>query len=964
VSDPSTRLDEECASWLAACHEAAGAPTPDLPPELRPRVEKGLALVRLLDQAWGAAPAPSAAPDSHPGTLGRFTLFRELGRGGFGVVYLAHDPGLGRDVAIKVPRAEALLTADLRQRFLREARAAAGLDHPNLVPVYEAGEVGPVCYIASAYCPGPTLAAWLQAQTGPVPHADAARLVALLARGIQHAHERGIVHRDLKPANVLLGPAKPQAEEGGAACGLAGPRITDFGLAKIMDGAEPGHTQTGAVLGTPAYMAPEQASGKAHDIGPLVDVWALGAILYECLTGRPPFQADTPVETLLLVRTEEPLPPARLRPRLPRDLETICLKCLQKAPEKRYASAAELADDLERFLAGAPIRARPTPAWERGLMWARKRPAVAALLALCGAALMALVVGGWLTSASLARAGRAKAEEARKARLAEERAVGEKEEALRQKKEKERETARAEENLRDACRAVNTMLTEAGYVKLRDVPQMEPVQRKLMEQAVAFFEKFRRQRPADPRLRLELGEAHVRVGTVYASLGQHREADQAVTVGRQLIQELADQFPGEGNYRAALAEALDFQGRIAQAAGRHAEAEKVLRRALAMREKLARDFPGQPDHLHRLGNCLQHLGVVLASQKKHAEAGKAYGRAIDVLADLGRDTGGAPECLNDLAGANLNAARLMEEMNRPALAQKGYGLALRTWDALAKRFPERTDYVYGQAACHNNLGRLAERAGQREEAAKAYARALPLLARLARDFPHGPEHRFTLAQCHTNRALNLNRLERPGPARTAYLEALPVWQKLVEDFPGNADYRFRLAGSHYNLGNVLIRLDELEAARVSYLASLPHCRQLARDFPGRPAYSQLLGYCGKNVGESAGAMLLRGKHAEAAATAEALARALADEWQAYRRAAGLLARCVPVAAKDGNLSEARGRELVEAYGARAVKLLEGAVKLGLPDVEALAGAADLQPVAGRADFLRLLSRSKKGAPGK
>jgi WD40 repeat protein/serine/threonine protein kinase len=331
------------------------------------------------------------------------------------MVFLAADPQLGRDVALKVPRPEMLLTGELRERFVREARAAAGLDHPNLVPVYEASAVGPLCYIASAFCPGITLSEWLKERMELPPVRLAAGLVATLADAVGHAHGRGVIHRDLKPSNVLLqGQRRDPADHhstvkgpdagcrdggptgaGGAGAGGAAvpaadgelvPRITDFGLAKLTADAtaqlaEAGGTvtQSGAVLGTPNYMAPEQASGKTKENGPAADIYALGVILYELLTGRVPFRGESLLDTLEQVRTREPLPPSRLRPKLPRDVDTICLKCLQKESHKRYDSAAALADDLRRYLTGQPIQARPIRAWERGLKWARRQPALAAL---------------------------------------------------------------------------------------------------------------------------------------------------------------------------------------------------------------------------------------------------------------------------------------------------------------------------------------------------------------------------------------------------------------------------------------------------------------------------------------------------------------------------------------------------------------------------------------------------------
>jgi WD40 repeat protein len=340
---------------------------------------------------------PPADPGAH---LGHFRLLHVLGAGGHGVVYLAEDLRLGRRVALKVPRVEALGSAVLRRRFLREARAAAALDHPNLVPVYESGEIGAYCYIASAYCEGPTLAAWLRARAAPVQARAAATLVTTLAGAVRHAHERGILHRDIKPANVLLSFSRdaegsaPGALPSGSRLNEFVPRLTDFGLAKLFESPSDDPTRHGAVLGTPLYMAPEQAQGRVADIGPATDVYALGVLLYEVLSGRPPFRGGTDLDTLRLVLHEDPEPPARLRGDVPRDLEAICLKCLEKDPVRRYATAQALADDLQRFLAGKPTLARPLGAGGRAARWARRRPAVAALLAVSLTAAAALVAGG------------------------------------------------------------------------------------------------------------------------------------------------------------------------------------------------------------------------------------------------------------------------------------------------------------------------------------------------------------------------------------------------------------------------------------------------------------------------------------------------------------------------------------------------------------------------------------------
>jgi WD40 repeat protein len=323
-------------------------------------------------------PAATAATAAVPG----YEIECELGRGGMGVVYKARQVAAGRVVALKMILSGGHAgPADLA-RFRREAQAVARLQHPGIVQVFEVGEHDGRPFFSLELVGGGSLDKRLKG--GPLRPRAAALLVERLARAMHAAHEQGVVHRDLKPANVLL-----------TADGK--PKVTDFGLAKTLD-VEQGQTATGALMGTPPYMAPEQAGGRRQEIGPATDVYALGAVLYECLTGRPPFQAATPLDTILQVISDEPVPPRRLQPKAPRDLETVCLKCLRKEPQKRYGSAAELAEDLRSWREGEPIKARPAGLTERALKWAKRRPALASLLLVVLLAALGLSGGGvWFT---------------------------------------------------------------------------------------------------------------------------------------------------------------------------------------------------------------------------------------------------------------------------------------------------------------------------------------------------------------------------------------------------------------------------------------------------------------------------------------------------------------------------------------------------------------------------------------
>jgi formylglycine-generating enzyme required for sulfatase activity/tRNA A-37 threonylcarbamoyl transferase component Bud32 len=297
--------------------------------------------------------------------LGDYELLEEIARGGMGVVYKARQVSLNRIVAVKMILAGQLATKADHDRFHSEAEAAAVLDHPNIVPVFEVGEHEGQHYFSMGFVDGRSLAARLA--EGPLPPKEAAELVATVAGAVDYAHRQGVIHRDIKPSNILI-DSKGR------------PRVTDFGLAKRVDrGSE--LTATGQVLGTPSYMAPEQAAGQIKAVGPAADVYALGAVLYAALTGRPPFQAATPLETLQQVLTRDPLAVRELNPAVPRDLETIVLKCLDKSVPRRYPTAQAFADDLRRYLEGRPILARPVGRWEHAWRWCRRQPVVAGLTA-------------------------------------------------------------------------------------------------------------------------------------------------------------------------------------------------------------------------------------------------------------------------------------------------------------------------------------------------------------------------------------------------------------------------------------------------------------------------------------------------------------------------------------------------------------------------------------------------------
>lgn len=414
MSSPDT-IDDLLVRWqeLRRRGEAPSvrdlcADHPALVEELRQRINAFESMEAMLGLGpTGTRPAthPARAAHTVPPHLAEklrplgYDLIELIDQGGMGVVYKATQTELRRTVALKMIAGVRVGPKQLA-RFRTEAEAVARLQHANIVQIYEVGEVDGHSFFSMEYVEGGTLAH--QLESGPLPYAVAAELVEVMARAVQHAHARGIVHRDLKPANILLQGVRDQgsgvredqdrtASLPNAQCPMPTltPKLTDFGLAKRL-GADTAHTTTGEVIGTPAYMAPEQARGETDAIGPAVDVYALGAILYESLTGNPPFRGGSVLETLRQAISDDPVPPRQVKSSVPRDLEAICLKCLEKQPSHRYASAGELADDLHRYATGQLVMARGRSPTARAIKWARRRRvwlAVGALLIVTASAI-------------------------------------------------------------------------------------------------------------------------------------------------------------------------------------------------------------------------------------------------------------------------------------------------------------------------------------------------------------------------------------------------------------------------------------------------------------------------------------------------------------------------------------------------------------------------------------------------
>ncbi|MGH7193948.1 MAG: serine/threonine-protein kinase, partial [Candidatus Saccharimonadales bacterium] len=421
----------------------------------------------------------------------------------------------------------------------------AGLDHPGIVPVYESGEFGGQHFFSMGFIEGQSLAALLAG--GPLPPRRAAELLAQVADAVEYAHQRGVIHRDLKPGNILL-------DQDGK------PRVTDFGLAKRVSG-DSGLTRTGQALGTPSYMPPEQASGKLDAIGRAADVYALGAVLYAALTGRPPFQAATPLDTILQVLEQEPVAPRQLNADVPRDLETIALKCLQKEPHKRYAQASDLADELRRFLRGEPIHARPIGRTERAWRWCRRNRSVAGLAA---SVVVALLAGAGV-STYFAIEAHYRALDASHSAAAAQAAEA------REKQRRQAETAAKNEARAAIDRYVDAVFEDQF---LKDV-RFQPLRKRLLSDALGYYKTFIESHEHDTSERLDLAKVLRRVGAISRDTGAMSDAVAAYSQAAELYQKISAEQPSAPGYRNELAVVYNSVGVLYRNSGDKSAAEAL-----------------------------------------------------------------------------------------------------------------------------------------------------------------------------------------------------------------------------------------------------------------------------------------------------------------------------------------------------------------------------------------------------
>lgn len=748
-----------------------------------------------IQSAATLAPNPSAAPIAMPvnptgihtgASFGDYQVIETIAKGGMGIVFKARQRKLNRIVAIKMILAGQFADKGDVERFYSEAEAAAALSHPNIVRIYEIGEVQGQHFFSMEYIEGHSLTDLVR--ENPLTPRRAAEFVQTIAETMQFAHEKGIVHRDLKPSNVLVDAQQR-------------PLITDFGLAKHQEN-ESQLTVSGAVIGTPSYMPPEQAEGKGSLIGPRSDLYSIGAILYELVAGRPPFRAASPFETIRQVIQDEPLSPRLVNPGVPRDLETICLKCLQKDPARRYATAQDLADELGRFLRGEPILARPISPLARFWRLCRRYPVAASAIA--AAVLLLVTTAAVSTSLSIVTA---------------------------------RALAASEQSLRDAMQVVEEFLTKVSEDTLLNQPGLQPVRRELLEKALAYYQKFLKQRANDPRVQHELAGAMFRVGQITELLDSPDKALPSYEQAKAMQVAQLARSPGDPDRLKALGNTLNAIGTVRVKQKDYARARAEYMDAIAIRGRLANVEPASSEFQRVLGNTHMNLGLVefnagnLAGAREQLDQSQRIRQEALALSPsketqwkLRCDLGKGYFSLGNLAAANLEKAAAIEQFTaaaqdfervvaaqpddldnqkllatcyrrlgdllggEPAVARKWYSQALDRLNPLARKNPDVVDYQTEQAGIYLNLAGMELDAGHAQAGMAALAAARDILQPLADRYPQVPRYQRDLAVTLRELAVEQDAAGHKEAAQLNLAQSIQLLKQLVAKYPDDEQY--------------------------------------------------------------------------------------------------------------------------------------------------------------------------------
>lgn len=729
----------------------------------------GATLAPGADSTDFALSAPPAARKK-PGIPG-YDFIGELGRGAMGVVYKARQKGLNRLVALKMVLGGEHADSAQLARFHAEAEAAARLQHPSIIQIYEVGEHDGLPYFSLEFVDGKSLADKMDGK--PLPPQEAAETAQLLSFAMSYAHNQGIVHRDLKPANVLI------SSEGV-------PKIADFGLAKRLEG-ESSQTKSGTIMGTPSFMAPEQAWGKNREIGPLSDVYGLGAILYAMLTGRPPFVGTTLLETLEMVRTKEPIAPTQLNPSVPRDLETICLKALQKEQPKRYESAEALADDLQRFLAGEPIKARPVSPAERFWRWCKRNPRVAAL-SFAVLLLMAMGVAGLgVANVKITRERDAKEEERRAAEEA--RTV-------------------ATEQVTLALDTIKTLIHKVQN-QLDNAPRTQQLKKELLKSAAEGLDHVRQRAQGANSVEVAYAVAavHWRMGLVFKDLGESEEAFKHIRHCHQINLDQLQAQPASDRAKSNLATSYSILGDMTLELQRDPAASlNYYQDAMRLREAVYRqprdpqDGAGAKRVRQGLAETYSRMGATYMRNGDPRQARDYFRKTMALCEELVQRDPKDLIVLQDLARTYYAVGEMSFRLHDTDAGKDYFNKCLEIRERLYRDHPTDPRIMQELALWCGTQGSASSRSGDHAEALKHYRRSLELCKQLVDIDPKKVDYQRFLGTAHYRLGTALLDLTQPVPAKQAFAESLKIRQTLADADPTNAKRKIELLGALAHCG--------------------------------------------------------------------------------------------------------------------------------------------------------------------